>query len=160
MYKHILIPLDGSHLAEQVLPHALANASLSGHTRITLLRTIPLYHPAQVEGSLYFEARMQEVVEAEQAARSYLEQMAQPIRVQGYEVAIELSHLPAEEAIIDYAEKHDVDLITMATHGRSGMRRWLLGSVTQKVVHTTPVPILVIRPEETETAEDASSERK
>lgn len=146
MYTHILVPLDGSHLSEQVLPHVLAQASIGQDTRITLLRAMPFYHPALIEGQVYFETRAEEVAAAEQAAKRYLEQIADKIRTSGYQVQIEVSHLPPAEAIVDYAEQHNVDLITIATHGRSGMSRWLLGSVTQKVLHATDVPTLVVRP--------------
>jgi nucleotide-binding universal stress UspA family protein len=58
----------------------------------------------------------------------------------------------AAEAILDYTEQHKVDLIAIATHGRSGVSRWVFGSVTQKVIQAAPVPVLVIRPHEKDAA--------
>jgi nucleotide-binding universal stress UspA family protein len=62
-------------------------------------------------------------------------------------VHVLVSRHPAAEAIIDFAEQRKVDLIAIATHGRSGLSRWILGSVTQKVVQTAAAPVLVVRPE-------------
>jgi len=86
----------------------------------------------------------QESLESE--ARAYLELVAAPLRSEGYTVNVEVSTMPAAEAILDYAESQHADLIAIATHGRSGISRWVFGSVTQKVIQAAPVPVLVIRP--------------
>lgn len=128
MFNRILVPLDGSKLAEQVLPYAqmLADAYGAG---ITLLRvTDP-------------DARMP--FTANQSASDYLEYTAASLKPLPVD-SMEKIGKPAE-VIVDIA-KGDVDcLIAMATHGVSGPRRWLLGSVASKVVQTAVNPILLIR---------------
>lgn len=149
MYRHILVPLDGSALAEQVLPHVRALAANEGTTRITLLRAVPPIFTSSVDYSGMLAATVAEELETlEGEARSYLERIAAQFRSEGYTVNIEISAMPAAEAILDYAESQHADLIAIATHGRSGISRWVFGSVTQKVVQAAPVPVLVIRPKE------------
>jgi nucleotide-binding universal stress UspA family protein len=74
--------------------------------------------------------------------------IANRLQADGYHVALHISRLMAAEAILDYTEHHHVDLIAIATHGRSGVSRWVFGSVTQKVIQASHVPVLVIRPED------------
>lgn len=147
MYHHILVPLDGSDLAEQVLAHVHALATLDrDRARITLLRAIPPLYPITVDYSGVFATMNDALPEMEQEARAYLERIAQPLRDEGFRVNTVVTALPAADAILEYASEHDVSVIVIATHGRSGVKRWIFGSVTQKVVQSTSTPILVIRP--------------
>ena len=147
MYRHILVPLDGSPVAEQVLPHVHALAASEGTTKITLLRAVPPIFTTSVDYSGVLAANTADALEAlEDEARTYLNQIAEQFRKDGYTVQVEVSAMPAAEAILDYADSQHADLITIATHGRSGISRWVFGSVTQKVVQSCPVPVLVIRP--------------
>jgi nucleotide-binding universal stress UspA family protein len=147
MYRHILVPLDGSALAEQVLPHVHALAANEGTTKITLLRAVPPVFTTSVDYSGMLATSAADTLETlEDEARAYLDAIAAQFRAEGYSVRTEVSAMPAAEAILDYAESQQADLITIATHGRSGVSRWVFGSVTQKVVQTCPVPVLVIRP--------------
>lgn len=147
MYRHILVPLDGSALAEQVLPHVHALAANEGTTKVTLLRAVPPVFTTSVDYSGMLATTAADALETlEDEARDYLTRVAAQFRAEGYNVAIEVSAMPAAEAILDYAESQHADLIAIATHGRSGISRWVFGSVTQKVVQTAPVPVLVIRP--------------
>ncbi len=147
MYRHILVPLDGSDLAEQVLPHVHALAANEGTTKITLLRAVPPIFTTSVDYSGMLATTTSDALEnLEAEAREYLERIAEQFRAEGYTVLMEVSAMPAAEAILDYADSQHADLITIATHGRSGVSRWVFGSVTQKVVQTAPVPVLVIRP--------------
>jgi nucleotide-binding universal stress UspA family protein len=149
MYHHILIPLDGSKLAEQALTHLREIVHPEDDTRITLLQAVPLLHAATVEfGSPYSDmvSPLQEINQTQAQAQAYLDNIAADLRAQGYHVQTEVVSSTAREAITDYVAHHRVDLIAMATHGRSGVSRWLLGSVTDKVVQSTRVPVLVIRP--------------
>ncbi|WP_245860360.1 universal stress protein [Candidatus Chloroploca asiatica] len=148
MYNHILVPLDGSPLAEQVLPHVHELAANTGATRITLLRAVPPIFTTSVDYSGMLATTTTDTLETmENEARDYLERIAAQFRAEGYAVQIELSSLPAAEAILDYVENRHVDLITIATHGRSGLSRWVFGSVTQKVVQVCPAPVFVFRPQ-------------
>ncbi len=147
MYRHILVPLDGSEIAEQVLPHVHALAANEGTTRITLLRAVPPVFTTSVDYSGMLASTTTDTLESLEAeARRYLDAIADQFRAEGYTVQTEISAMPAAEAILDYADSQHADLITIATHGRSGISRWVFGSVTQKVVQTCPVPVLVVRP--------------
>lgn len=147
MYRHILVPLDGSPLAEQVLPHVHALAANEGTSKITLLRAVPPVFTTSVDYSGLMATTANETLATLEAeAKDYLDRIASEFRAEGYTVSTEVSALPAAEAILDYAESQHADLITIATHGRSGVSRWVFGSVTQKVVQAAPVPVLVIRP--------------
>jgi nucleotide-binding universal stress UspA family protein len=148
MYSHILVPLDGSDLAEQILSHVKQIAAINPQTTITLLRSVPPIFPVSAEYSGVFISPDEQISALQQEARSYLDRIADGLRAEGYTVQIEVSDLPAAEAIVDYAEHHGVKLIAIATHGRSGLSRWVFGSVTQKVLHVTTLPVLVVRPKD------------
>jgi len=137
MYEKILIPLDGSELAEIALPYAEEMGVRLG-SEITLLSVsdsaeAPEYHKHQV----YLDGVADST---KRGAKRYLEMPEEAIKV---EKAIVVGE-PAEE-IVDYAEKEGIDLIIMATHGRSGISRWTLGSVAEKVVRAGTTPVLLVR---------------
>jgi nucleotide-binding universal stress UspA family protein len=144
MYNHILIPLDGSPLAEAVLNHIREQVAPSSSTQLTLLRAVPREMPHINEFATQGKIDNPQAA-AENEARHYLATMEDRLCSAGYKVDTELSTKMPADAIIDYAEHHDVDLIALATHGRGGIGRFLFGSVTQKVLEATPVPVLVIR---------------
>ena len=128
MFNKILVPLDGSKLAEQVLPYARWLAAAYGAS-ITLVRV------TDPEARLPFTAN--------QSASDYLKYTAASLAPSPVE-SVEKIGKPAE-VIVDTA-KGDADcLIAMATHGMTGPRRWVLGSVASKVVQTADNPILLIR---------------
>lgn len=147
MYRHILVPLDGSPLAEQVLAHVHALAANEGTSRITLLRAVAPVFSTSVDYTGVLASSVADAMETlVQEARDYLAGVANEFRAEGYRVNVEVSALAPADAILDYAESEHADLIAIATHGRSGVGRWVFGSVTQKVVQAAPVPVLVIRP--------------
>jgi nucleotide-binding universal stress UspA family protein len=131
--SHMLIPLDGSELSEGILAPAIGLAQLSG-AHVTLLQVI---EPQQSSGDSAAERR---------AALSYLEGIARE-HMSGLEVdvAVEEHESPAV-AILEYAALHGADLIALATHGRGGWSRVALGSVADKVVRGTMMPVLLYRP--------------
>jgi nucleotide-binding universal stress UspA family protein len=137
MFDKILVPLDGSPLSERALPPALA-LGRQPDTEVILAR-VPTGEDAPI---------MADGHRPDQARRD----------TQAYLDALRLSHLPpglnlrtrlmngdAASAIVDTASAEGVDLIVMSTHGYSGVTRWLLGSVTEKVLRTAPCPVLAIR---------------
>ncbi|HET7564601.1 MAG TPA: universal stress protein [Gemmatimonadaceae bacterium] len=158
-FRDILVPLDGSALAEASLPIAQSLAPLSG-ARLTLLRIIvprrAIARPAPVTrvSTAYVAAQ-----EAE--ATRYLGAVRERTEANGpcSETAIVVAEQPAR-AIIEYAVDHDVDLIAMSTHGLGGVKRLMIGSVADKVVRGAPIPVLLARPEQPErtSALDASAE--
>jgi nucleotide-binding universal stress UspA family protein len=144
-FEHILIPLDGSKLAEETVPLAARLAALSG-ARITLLRVaIPRLVVGQPSYVLQFDVQLLE--EYQRSAERYLQSVADGLRetVPEVDVIVLLADSPPR-AILDWAAEHGVDLIAMSTHGGSGFRRFMLGSVADKVVRGAHVPVLLSRP--------------
>jgi nucleotide-binding universal stress UspA family protein len=144
-FQHMLIPLDGSTLAEGVLEPAVALGKLM-QAEYTLLQTIEVpilgYAPAAQVAGLDDQILEQWRVEAQ----AYLDQVAEHMRAQGLHVQVSVMIGQAAPAILDYARNHAVDMIAMATHGRSGAVRMLLGSVADKVVRGAGAPVLLYRP--------------
>jgi nucleotide-binding universal stress UspA family protein len=134
MFDKILVPLDGSELAEAIVPHAEAVADR---------------HQAEV---ILLQVLSAKRVNPERAAKErhesedYLMGVEQRLLEKGMNARYTIRHGsdPAAE-IVDYAEVNKVDLIAMSTHGRSGMSRWLFGSVASRVLQGTSKPILLIR---------------
>jgi nucleotide-binding universal stress UspA family protein len=144
--SHILIPLDGSALAEQILPHALVLGRLT-QAEFTLLQAVPLV--IQAYGTeLYGAGWDDQVLEQLRAnAHAYLDGVAASLRAESLRVrTVVMDGLPAS-AILEYARAQAVDLIALATHGRSGVARWLLGGVADKVVRGATLPVLLYRPQ-------------
>jgi nucleotide-binding universal stress UspA family protein len=138
MYEKILVPLDGSELAEVALPYAEELAGKLG-SEVTLLHVC---ESAEAQYHHMHQLYIQKMVGAtKRGAKKYLEKSDnKAITVRS---AI-LSGHPAEQ-IVDFAEKQHIDLIVIATHGWSGIRRWVLGSVADKVVRATKQPVALIR---------------
>jgi nucleotide-binding universal stress UspA family protein len=152
--RRILVPLDGTPLAEQIIPAALALAELTG-AAVTLLRVVEpvirfAYLPegelGGVSTDLYREIGKREK-HHEQEARTYLERVADRLRARVPQVWVRVvvDESPAP-AILREAEEMHADLIAMETHGRHGVPRLILGSVADKVVRGAHVPVLVHRP--------------
>ena len=147
MYTRVLVPLDGSTLAEQVLPYVRL---LAGPLQapVHLLRVIerpPLEISAQLNPRLYLE---RSETSQKRQAQEYLEALAGPMREAGVRVGTAVRvGIPALEILNEAAKEPDT-LVAMSTHGRSGIGRWLVGSVTDKVLRASANPVLVIRPRE------------
>ena len=137
MLKKILVPLDGSALAEPALTYATALASETG-AELVLLRAAIAH---TMVGADPRERQLGAIHEAEE----YLEQLAVRVRAHGCacETVVRFGH--AVDCIVESARTRQVDLIVMATHGRTGPGRWVLGSVAESVVAASPVPVLVQR---------------
>ncbi len=140
MYKRILVPLDGSELAEVALPYAEELAGRLG-SEITLVH---VYETADAQYERMHQAYIQKMVEAtKQGAERFLaKSKAKRVKVKP---ALLVGH--AAEEIVDYADKENADLIIIATHGRSGISRWVLGSVATKVLSAAKRPVALIRAE-------------
>jgi nucleotide-binding universal stress UspA family protein len=145
VYRRIIVPLDGSELAEQALPQAEALAHLTGaplhFARVIdpagqgTLRTV-MFHTDALAFQLLLE-------EERSAARDYLERIEQDVRDRQHTVTVEYRQGPAADELL--AIMQPGDLLVMATHGRGGLARWFLGSVAEAVVRRASVPVLLIR---------------
>lgn len=149
MYDRILVPLDGSPCSEAALPHAHALAEKFGAELILLRVVSPILAPPPppsdmglwVPGSLY---SAESEAAREQDAESYIASIARSFTERGG-VVTEVEWGGAAEQIAQCAVQHRVDLIVMGTHGRHGLERWLVGSTTDDVLHTTEAPILLVK---------------
>ncbi len=150
MYEHILVPLDGSALSEVALTHAEALEPKLGAT-LLLLRvanvSATIMAATGPDTGMVAPDLIDEVIEdQEEDARGYLERVTQRVKDAGCEVSWQLVEGSPAQAIIETAKKNNCDLIAMATHGRSGLQRAVLGSVADAVVRDSHLPVLLIRP--------------
>lgn len=139
----ILVPLDGSPMAEQILPTVTSVAR--GLAAELILFQVPIaYVTGWMTGEWYLP--VQGVLDtAEENSHSYLESVAHRLEQEGLEVATSTSIGSVADCIIEYAEANDVDLVAMCTHGRTGLARWALGSVADRVLRAGSTPILLVR---------------
>jgi nucleotide-binding universal stress UspA family protein len=151
MYERILVALDGSELAEGILPHVEALGRALGSTLIVARATTP---PERVIAELNAGAVLpaagiidpEPIIEAErEEADAYLAAVAERLRANGQRVQTERPSGPAADAILRLADEVNADLIAMTTHGRTGLRRLVFGSVAGEVVHRSTRPLLVVR---------------
>ena len=143
MYKRILVPLDGSKLSEAVLPHVEAIAK-GLNCEIVLLHVIPLPVPVFDTPASPFDHNL--LRDQEQDATRYLKEMCAKLEMDEARVNFLVREGDVTQLILDVAQEVQADLIAMSTHGRSGALRWLLGSVTDRIVRHSPIPVLAIRP--------------
>ena len=149
MYEKILIPLDGSELAECSLQHAKAIAQGCNVADVIVLRVIEPLSTQTI--SALAEAGDDSIRKAEeqnrQDAEGYVLKVMNNLRPQGIaSQAVTVEGRVADE-ILSYTEKNNVDLIVMSTHGRSGLSRFFFGSAAEKVSRHSRVPVLLISPE-------------
>jgi nucleotide-binding universal stress UspA family protein len=146
MYRRILVPLDGSTLAENVVPYArLLGRALKAS--IELLRvTEPV--PPEVGDILKGKYPHEIAGGLQHQARQYLDKLTPSTSRGGIKVTCRVEEGSPAEVIVNAAEAQPATLVAMSTHGRSGVTRWVLGSVTDKVLHATTNPLLIIRPQE------------
>lgn len=149
----ILVPLDGSPLAEVALPHAEALA-VALAARVVLVRALdpaeaPEVRTALKEAGSALEPLPDWVLTHTHPAvdaAGYLKQIDERLRTVGIrDVRYEVVLGPAAEAILAAVARHGAGLIVMATHGRTGLQRWVMGSVADRVLHTVTVPLLLVR---------------
>lgn len=145
MYKKILVPLDGSKMAEIVLPHVETVAKSCELPVIELVRVIQEAQPT-VGDYVLKPAQVSEInVENRKAAEQYLGEIAKTLNITGVQVHTKVLMGKEAETIADHAKKEGYDLIVIATHGRSGVSRWVWGSVADKILRSACVPVLMVR---------------
>ena len=138
--RRVIVPLDGSDLARQALPLA-AELAEAAHAELILFQAIP----TTAEGFPYPPLPADALPAMREKVCQELEALAGELRQRRMAVTPAVTFGYPAEAIVEEAQRRDADLIVMATHGRSGLRRWALGSVANKVLHATTRPLLLVR---------------
>jgi len=142
MYRKILVPLDGSKVAEGVLPHAKLLAYSEGAELILLtVGANPALEFAFSDPGLAQSA----IIEQEDRSKKYIAEIEDQLQSAGFKASTLLRVGSVAEVILEVADELQVDCIAMSTHGRTGPARWLLGSIAERVVHNSKVPVLLIR---------------
>ena len=147
MYKKVLVPMDGSDLAECTLSHLKSLIKDGSVGEITLLNVVEIDIPwAELENRQFDLNALREPLFA--ASRKYLADVESRLGSQGIKVKKESieANRPAD-TITDYAKKNGMDLIVVATHGYTGLKKLMLGSVASGVLSQSSVPVLLIRPD-------------
>ncbi len=153
MFERILVCLDGSKLAEQIMPYATEEA-IRFQGKLVLFQVVqePITFspgfPGEAPVPIETDAMIERTKEALDRTGEYLEKLAAPLRKKG--IQVETVAIPGRpgEAILDYANTNSMGLITIATHGRGGLRRVVFGSVADHVLRESGLPVLVIRPQD------------
>ncbi len=146
MYEKVLVPLDGSELSECVFPHLKGFIEGCQVGYVVFVRVV---EPATISnvGDYAFSTVILEGMESarKSAAKDYLDQVIK--RFQHEETALHSEVLVGRtaESLADYTKENDIDFIVIATHGRSGVTRWIRGSVADKVLRFSSIPVLMVR---------------
>jgi len=147
MYKKILVATDGSTLSKKAVTHAISLAQLSG-AELVALKVVPRYPQSYFEGGMVLPASDVGRIEKQwmEHSQTIVDAVAKSGSAKGVTVkAITSKSDLVSDAIIAAAKKHKCDLIVMASHGRNGVKRLLLGSETQLVLTHSTIPVLVLR---------------
>lgn len=144
MYRKILVPLDGSELAECVLPHVEAVAKGFEACEVILLHVVEPLHTGGFDDFIDVDTIKDTLASK---AEEYLLKTQSQLAGHGWSIRAEVRKggRPAN-IIVDFAKENEVDLIALATHGYSGISRWVHGTVADKVLRSASTPILLIRP--------------
>ena len=146
MYKKIMVPLDGSKLAECVLPHVEAFIEECHVNTIAFVRVV---EPAAAFYSGDYpispEVLKEREIAGKRVAKDYLDQVVSRLKHKNTEFHSEVLVGNVAGSLADFTEKNDFDLILIATHGRSGVKRWVRGSIADKVLRSSNIPVLMVR---------------
>jgi len=126
-YKRLLVALDGSELSERAIPYAQAISKTRGSEIIL------------------FTVSIASVEQLDRPMKAYLELKAKELQSQGIKASSAITYGNVPDEIVGFADKNDIDLIIISTHGYSGIKRWVLGSVARKVLYGTSVQVLLIK---------------
>ncbi|HEX9896762.1 MAG TPA: universal stress protein [Dehalococcoidales bacterium] len=169
-YKKVVVPLDGSKLAEIVLPHVeeiAAGCNIEEVELVTVTESlkvdVPRSEPVEqfktkfavgdrITGRIYRADSVSllkvplDIGKMAKTGRDYLMKIAAKLEKKGLKTNVNVLIGNVAEEIVHFAEEEDADLIVMASHGRSGISRWAIGSVAEKVFRATNVPVLLVKP--------------
>jgi nucleotide-binding universal stress UspA family protein len=139
MYRNILVPLDGSTLAEGILPHVKELARLTGAEisllRVALAHTFPGADPTDAQ------------VEVVEKAEVYLKGVEAELLKEGFKTSLHVRYGHDAHEILEHADRANIDLIAMSTHGRTGVGQFIMGSVANRVLSHSSKPVLLLRAE-------------
>jgi len=135
--KKILVPLNGSELAEKALPYAKSIARLKKSMLVLFAVSLTIF-----------------VERRDRLFSSYLEVNAKELNKEGIKATIATSYGNVAKEIVKYANDNKIDMIVMATHGYSGAKKWMFGSITQKVLYGTEIPVLLVKAKGTQVSEE------
>jgi nucleotide-binding universal stress UspA family protein len=142
MYERVLVPLDGSRLAESILSFVVQIAGPLD-LEVTLVRVEPPIAPHAIEGSRYFT--LDDIAARLKEAREYLAPIAANLRREGLRVTTDARYGDPVTEVVAAARETSADIIAMTTHGRSGFSRLVFGSVAQAVLRRADIPVLMMR---------------
>ncbi len=150
MYSKVLVPLDGFELAECILDHVRAIVTGCQVPEVVLLTVVEVDEkrlPSTTWGGVISaEQRATLAAESIAEAKEYITKAADKLEEEGMFVHTVIIQGEVAEGILDYALENQVDLIMMSTHGRSGPSRWALGSIADRVIRHSPIPVLLVSP--------------
>lgn len=144
MYSKIIVPLDGSELSEQALPYAQLVAS-SLAAPIELVQAFDILPPRVLGASANNEIAGRMERSALRRSQDYLASVAERLAPAGHSVSYTALRGAPADAVVSVASSDPAALVVMSTHGRGGIARWVLGSITDKVLHMMPNPMLIVR---------------
>lgn len=139
----ILVPTDFSEHAQSALEYAKELARHLGATLHIIHIVEPIIYPAEWGYSQMGLTELEQ--ELTRMAQQEIDKLVDTIRAEGLPVRGEVLHGRASEQIVRYAQEHNIGLISIGTHGRSGLEHFLFGSTTERVLRKAPCPILAIR---------------
>ena len=154
MYQKIMVPLDGSEVAECVLPHVEAFIDGCQVNTIVFIRVIEpaplgIRSPSTAISKEELDKLMTNFQHIEEerksAAEDYLKKAVDRLKPNGVKFQTEVIVGKAAGSLIDYADSNNIDLILIATHGRSGVSRWMRGSIADRILRASKVPVLIVR---------------
>jgi len=154
MYKNIMVPLDGSKIAECVIPHVDAFVTDCQVEKIIFVRVIEPIPTSYSEISTTVNPKAYEAIhkntqlieeERKTSAENYLKDFISRFKPDRVIYKIEVLFGKVAESLIDYIDANGIDLVLIATHGRSGISRWVRGSVADRVLRSSRAPVLMVR---------------
>jgi nucleotide-binding universal stress UspA family protein len=141
MYERVLVPLDGSPFAENILSH-LTRLLSPATSEIILIGVLESHRYMR---SMYEYVPEDAMIDIREHYSVYFDGVRKQLQSQGYVVTAHLAEGDAAQQVLEIAQTNHADLIAMTTHGRSGIARWALGSVTERILHATVLPVLLVR---------------
>jgi nucleotide-binding universal stress UspA family protein len=146
LYKKIVVPLDGSKLAECTLDH-VADVAVGCHvSEVILLRALEPVFEAGAYGPEGADVTVQLEAAQKADATAYLNKASDFLSRRGVKVSTSMVKGRAAEVILDVSQKEKADLVIMSTHGRTGVSLWTMGSVAERVLRTSTIPVLIVVP--------------